>query len=555
MLSFALLCRSRSWAVLSLLTLSLLLVPPNARAGTYAFTGYTVTPGSGDTATYTPNNYPTATDSRSAFTSYGGAPEYYSVVANDKITAAFTWQPTNGNSAADPPPSCAIIQQTSSVSWTGAVTGNPPLPTGDCDTGLPASVSTYTTGYLTKGGSGTYYSLKSQPGASFTVDCTPTASSSGSSGSPGSGSHSSVSIFYSASASPVTITPGGTTPDSSGALNILVGQGCTASLNTPPFSVSQQSGWTWTVSGTKFQSWNVSSDQQTATLIPVPNPLTDPTPQWFWNDLGPSPTPETVVCTATVTPSAGQGSPFTVTATQKVTVQEPDWQSGLQAGYMQVNTLDSSFPSNYALWAGPPVVNPLGANGGMGWQAKVETPQTPVPFGRGSLEIVQLDTPNDSYTTYTNPVQTHTDPLNTAIHYKGLDVTCPYQNYVFAESTDPNARYSNGDAPGLQLTGFKVLVAGTPTTVVAASASFNGDYYDYLMYQPPSSGTSVSWVPLGTLHWSVTSSATLPDSKLWSDYKTVHGSDSAGTVTPDQDHFVPGNAFPLWTILNKPQAY
>ena len=121
-LSFALLCRSRSWAVLSLLTLSLLLASPNARAGTYAFSGYTVTPGSGDTATYTPNNYPTAADSRSAFTSYGGAPEYYSVVANDKITAAFTWQPNNGNSTADPPPACAIIQQTSSVSWTSGTT-------------------------------------------------------------------------------------------------------------------------------------------------------------------------------------------------------------------------------------------------------------------------------------------------------------------------------------------------------------------------------------------------------------------------------------------------
>jgi len=187
--------------VVSLLALSLLLAPPAARAGTYAFSGYTLTSGSGNTVTYTPNNYPTAADSGSAFTHYGGsAPETFSVVANDKITAAFTWQPTNGDSTADPPPSSAIIQQTSSVSWSGGVTGNPPPPTGACATGLPASVSTYTTGTLSKSGGGTYYFVQSQPGSSFTVDCTPTASSSGSSGSPGSGSHGDVRINYSVSA-------------------------------------------------------------------------------------------------------------------------------------------------------------------------------------------------------------------------------------------------------------------------------------------------------------------------------------------------------------------
>jgi len=289
-----------------LLTLSLLLASPAARAGTYAFSGYTVTPGSGNTATYTPNNYPTATGSGSAFTSYGGAPETFTVVANDKITAAFTWQPTNGNSTADPPPSCAIIQQTSSVSWTGGVTGNPPLPTGACDTGLPASVSTYTTGYLTKSGSGTYYWLKSQPGASFTVDCTPTASSSGSSGSPGSGSHSSVSIFYSASASPVTITPSGTTPDSSGNLHILIGQLCTATLGGIPVSFS---GLQWTATGKTLQGWTGGNGGSTGAPYGLANPytwsqphITDPGPAWYWSDVAGN---KTITCTATVTPPTG----------------------------------------------------------------------------------------------------------------------------------------------------------------------------------------------------------------------------------------------------------
>jgi len=379
---------------------------------------------------------------------------------------------------------------------------------------------------------------------------------------PGAGqTRANASATAKGSVYPMSITLSGTTPDASGNLNILVGQGCIPSLSTIPhlFTASNPPAYLWNVSGTTFQSWSPTTPATATTpanpnassYVPCSWPSQQAAPQWYWNDL--QQTPETVSCTATVTPPAGQGSPFSFTATQKVTVQVPHLDSGVATGYMQINTSDSSFPGNYALWAGPAA----GANwnGGILWQSRVQTPQTPVPFGLGSLEVVQLDTPNDSYTTNTNPVQTHTDPLNTSVHSKGLDLKYPYQSHVFAESTDPNASYLDGDAPGLQLTGFQVLVAGQPTTVVAASASFNGDYYDYLMYQPPSSGTTVSWVPLGTLHWSVTSSATLPDSKLWSDYVKVHGSDSAGTVNADQPKFKPDNTFPSWTIINTPQPY
>jgi len=461
-----LLYRPRCFAVVSLLTLSLLTA---AHAGTYAFSGYP------------------AAGSGSAFTSYGGTSEHFSVVANDKITAAFTWQPTNGDSTADPPPSSAIIQQTSSVSWTGGVTGNPP-PTGACNTGLPASVSTYTTGTLSKSGGGTYYFVQSQPGSSFTVDCTPTASSSGSSGSPGSGSHGDVRINYSVSASPVTITPNGTTPDSSGALNILVGQGCTASLNTPPFSVSQQSGWTWNVSGTKFQSWVVSSDHQTATLIPVPSPLTDPIPKWFWNDLNQA--TETVSCTATVTPPTGQGSPITVTATQKVTVQVPGWTASGAGGYMQVNTRAPGQGGVAALWAGP---SP-GQTGGMNWTATCTTPQTPVAFGTGTLQLVQLVTPNLSYIAASIPGVVHNDPEN---GQNGLDTVYPYPAPAYTEGTIM-APFKTNDSPSIALPNSTRLV------------SMTHQFTDYLMYLPPSGGNDIQWVPRGTFTWSTNGNATIP---------------------------------------------
>jgi len=487
--------RPRSFAVVSLLILSLLLAPPDARAGTYAFSGYTLTSGSGNTATYTPNNYPTAADSASAFTHYGGsAPETFSVVANDKITAAFTWQPTNGDSTADPPPSSAIIQQTSSVSWSGGVTGNPPPPTGACATGLPASVSTYTTGTLSKSGGGTYYFVQSQPGSSFTVDCTPTASSSGSSGSPGSGSHSDVRINYSVS----------------------------ASLNTPPFGVQQQSGWTWNVSGTTFQDWGPSSPlyPNASYFIGGYGPANQATTHWYWNDPGPNPTPETVTCTATVTPTDGKSAPFSVTAAQKVTVQVPAWRASGIGSYMQVNTKAPHDPE-YELW------------GSMDWTATVATPPQPA-FGTGSLELVQLVTSDDSYTTYTNPVQNRTDPFN---GITGLDTACPLYGHVSMESGPP---YMDNDNPGGQLTSSGSTLAG--------SAVQKGTFIDYLMYRPP--GSDVKWVPLASFLWSLNGNATVSISGNWADYVTVHLSDSAGTVTPSvTTPFKPWNTHPSWTQI------
>ena len=145
-----------------------------------------------------------------------------------------------------------------------------------------------------------------------------------------------LSLSYTATVSPVTISLGGTTPDTSGNQDILVGQQCTASLVGIPASCTV-SNYQWNVSGTTFQAWsNTTPANYSSTGASTPGSLANPMASyksngfgattstslsWYWVDA--MTTTETITCTATVTPPAGDGAAFSVTATQKVIVYVP----------------------------------------------------------------------------------------------------------------------------------------------------------------------------------------------------------------------------------------
>jgi len=427
------------------------------------------------------------------------------------------------------------VVETANAAWSG------PGSSGSCGIAnptTPASQPPNETGtrYTTNGG------------GTISVNCTLTASMSGYAPQPYQVLGGSAYVGYVASVSSVTINLVGTTPDGSGNLNILVGQGCTASLVGIPSTLLNNTAhpptYSWTVSGTKFQDWGPSSPlyPNASYFIGGPGPLTNPTAHWYWNDPGPNPTPETVTCTATVTPPVGQGAPFTVTVTQKVTVQVPDWQAVELGGYMEVNTSAPKY-SNYSLWAGPTASEAHnGFGGGMNWQAQAYTPTSPA-FGTGMFELVQIVTPSDSYTTLTNPVQNHSDPLN---GQTGLDVTYPY-GVVWSEP----AQLQDNDTPGLHLTGL-----GQSGNLTAASAMFQSSFADYLMYQPPSNGKGVKWVPLAAFSWGTNGNANIPYTNNWGDYVTQNLSDSAGTVTPSAvTPFNAWNTHPSWTNVDVSRAY
>lgn len=454
------------------------------------------------------------------------------------ITTTFTHTPATGMSdTTDPPPASVIVAETASAEADAYTT-----PAGDvsasCDDGI-GQTGTLDEWQDIEGGqdvgtngeascSGTRYRVVT--GATpLVLTCSPDASASSSDGYP---AH--TNVFYVAGVYPVTIQLGGTTLDSNGVDNILIGQLCSATLSGIPSGCTVT--YDWSVTGPIFQSWTVSSDQSYTTEVDGIGDATRANPSWYWHETGQNTSfDETVSCTATVTPPTGKGSPFTVSAAKPVVVWVPDWAATGVGGYMQVNK-SAPGDSNYELWAGPTQAEiNSGEAHGMNWSLSVATPTSPA-FGTGSLELVQILTPNDQYDTDTNPKVTKYDPLNNLL---GLDGVYPYAS---GYETDPPVQA--GDSPGLALIG---------STYQAFSADIDDSFADYLMYEPPGSG---QYVPLATFGWYTQGSATIPLTDSWSDYANVNGSDAAGTVTPSTStNYAQTNAFPSWTRIDAIGGY
>jgi len=364
--------------------------------------------------------------------------------------------------------------------------------------------------------SGTQYTGHSAPGASFTVQDTPSASSS-----PGQGKTGGVSISYSASASPVTINLTGAIQDSSGNWNILVGQGCSASLAGIPNNYTYTtedctvSNYQWKVSGTTFQSWSGTSSA--SSYVDGPGPLTNPTAHWYWNDLQPT-TKETVSCTATVTPPAGEGSPFTVTATKQVHVMVPPHTVTPVIGQVQLNAFRPRAGGNSWLYAGPDLINSRSANG-FDWYVSVTTPSL---FGGGGLwESVQIITVGRSRTPNNGSAQSSLYSGQT-----GLDQTCPYGSTHAADGTTSR----EGDSPGYSV----------ENTYQAYSAGES--FVDYILYCPP--GNDSAWVPLYKLAWNWSANASRPGNS-WTNWDPTV---SPGVIVKTLDSEYNGLQ-PSWTSI------
>ena len=250
------------------------------------------------------------------------------------------------------------------------------------------------------------------------VSCTPTSVYNIKCG-PGVGYYAAgaANAAYKATALPITINLTGTTPDSSGNQNILVGQGCTASVSgIPPDLLNNTTHppvYNWSISGTTFQTWQSqtpaigddSANLDASYYVTGPGPLNNSTARWFWNDL--HQTQETVYCTVTLTPPDGQGSAFTVTASDDVIVMRPLWTATGTGGYVKVNLYPGT--NNYEIYAGPTASQfANGQTGGMNFAATVTSPD-PSLFGNGSLELAQLVTPDLSFKTVEDDEYTYSE--------------------------------------------------------------------------------------------------------------------------------------------------
>ena len=439
--------------------------------------------------------------------------------ASGTIGYAFTWDGGPGNA---PPPPAVIKTETCTVQYgvlNGAGSDGNPLAAAGADPPSPAGSAWACT----------KYSGIDAPGATLTDSLAGAFASARATGPDGGAA--SAGVFDTVSYSPVSLQLVGPAPDSGGNLDILIGQHCSASIQGIPSALLPYTTYQWSVSGSTFQNWTVSTNAagQINGMTTFNNGLgvlTNSTAGWCWNDLGPTPTPETVSCTVTVRPPMGHGNPFTVTPSQTVTVYIPNWAALGYGGAMEVSTgIPQGNGTDFWLWAGP--IAGTGAGAGMEIGATVSPPvPNPAGFGAGTLELVQLVIPDESYTAYNDfgILSTYTNSEN---GQEGLDGVYPYPWW----QTTPV--YEAFDSPGINL-----------TETYAISADMHSQFEDYLMYFPPS---CAQCVPVAHFVWSTDGSATIPTTNNWANFVNP-----AGTVTPSGTNtgFLPDNSFPMWSVVN-----
>lgn len=396
--------------VISALAASLLLPLPTADAGTYIWTTIDAKGNvtaqsptySGDTFLNQGAKDPDIEDytigSDGTYGAGGGNTADYAddapaeITCFGTITATFTWQL---DYPGELPPICAIVEQQSSA---GA--GCDGVGTGSYDDGLGHSGSVDEPG--SNGSDGTLCSAKTSPGATFTVECSPSADSGP--------AYADVfaSVSYSAVAFPVVIDLGGPVAgannklilDANGNPQILIGQPCGASLSGIP-DECVPSDYNWNIEGATFQSWSPTTpateekaaDPQASHYVDGPGVLTEPSAFWYWNEL--HETSKLVSCSVTVTPPPGQGVAFTVSASQGVHVYVPIWQVTGSGGYVKVGLYKPGNASS-EFFAGPTTTQVAannGQTGGMNIAAKVTSPDAAL-FSDGTLDLCQIVTPD-----------------------------------------------------------------------------------------------------------------------------------------------------------------
>ena len=317
--------------------------------------------------------------------------------------------------------------------------------------------------------------------------------------------------------------------------NILVGQGCTASLSGLPSIPGATITYNWAVTGHTFQSWNGTSGTTPVKAVLGFGAPANPTAHWYWSDQQNT---QNVTCTATVTPPSGQGSSFTITPVQSVLVNVPTADAKNFTGVGHIGLYHSG-SSQLSMLADPTaLMQNSNRNFGSTWETSVLL-KTPFTGSPGKWGYAQIITPGEYLTTEDgiltpSPYTTGKEYLDGAFPYKVPKDPTDQPTHL----TDSISRniYNNGDSPALPL--YDLYKEGTLT-----------DYFGtYLMFLPPAAPSAaisndVQWVPLQKSKWNTNLHAYRPDSGLWSDFSPTQ---SVGPVVLERD-FAGFYNHPEWT--------
>ncbi len=537
------------------------LATPHAQAGTYIWQTKDAngkitaqSPSfSGGTATglfYSPQgkpiysaSYPPATGS----TYSGGGGRIPNPTATGAISATLTWQadPTKPTDPA-PPAGSVVVTETCTAKASAIVQANATC-SAQCDDGMGQSGSTQSVS-----GTPSYYNTATPPqvtqytasvsttdtrysvggGSTISLTLSPSASATASGPNYGGGLETAATVSYTVSVSPVTISLPGTKTDGNGNLRILVGQKCTGMLNGIPSALTPTTAnhpvYEWSVDGNTFQSWNVASDQSTATATYGIGDSTQASPSWCWSDKAQV---QYVFCKVTLTPPAGQGSSFVVNAEQPVTLDAPNPGGDEGTGTVQVNALypaiDNNNPGVYSLWAGPgPNKIP---NSGIEFDDTENMALTTLYGSTGTWYHLQLVTPNK----FRAPAG---GSLTAGSHngQQGLDGGFPYGGTFPADGNQANS--PDIDSPGFAL--------GDVAPNAYQEYSVQKETFTmYIMYTPP--GNNSVPVPVSSYTWYWNVDITIPSAptpKSWSNWGSAP---TNGTIVAQsaQSTF----QFPTWS--------
>ena len=496
----ALLCRLRSFAALSLLTLLAFASPCAAQQYPGGGSGGSGYPGGGGAYTGPVYTGGTVTTNDGYFDyslfndgTWGGL--YYASGGNSAtphtttcaggITATYKWN--NGGSTDNVVPKCVIIAEYCKAYWTGSASSGGTL-TGGCTNPLGGALVPDTPG---PGESWEYtsYRVQNSPPELLQISSSPEAHvKATNSSSPTSASNGTASVHYGATVSPVYLLLN----DQKTAFQALTGQQITGKLDLHQAPALKISAYTWTVSGSAIKNWDpygVAADKKTPQqLFPLTSDdltKTDTSPDHSGISVPPLNFYDqkaelvTVTCKIDFTFPNGRTSTLTVTS-KPVTFLKPkvtNW--GIETGYARL----SAQPGIFALMPAPNT----GFSGGEYWHDV--TISVPLPFSGGSGCFAQLITPNFEMFQDGSSIPA-ADPNNKA---KGLDNNFPYVGYQWVVP----ALGTQSDTPATGVGSVNV-----PQYQGWNTANRSDQFTTWVMYKPPAFGAQEAiWVPLQNYSW------------------------------------------------------
>jgi len=409
-----------------------------------------------------------------------------SVTCEGQITATFTWQPYGSNDAA---PTHVVIAEEGRTNFGSGYSGaNPAAPTvADCSNalGFPVVVNAPNPNFSGGESNGVKYHIKSDPGESFTVNCSPFAKVAGTGIVDPNGNHGTgggnVLVGYKATATPLEIVlEGGIGPRND--KQFLIGQRVAASLQSGGLVASAR---LWGASGgAPFLSY--IADNQNGNYTALGLQLND---SFNFHFKQPTSTtnPAIVSCNVTlaVPPGALPAAGLTAFLTQECKAIPP------------VSTLNATI-GNVELWPSnnPTVVTLRGAvhtapdgpyTHGIFWTGIVTSPErfTQAYNGdAGRWNFTQVVTPG-RFATYVDG--------NTIIPqnmvYNGIEVLDGHFGYQNTDFPADVFQYFSSDGPAQGVQGN-----------AAVEVNINDTFLTYTMYKPPGDGSC--FVPLQNLTWS-----------------------------------------------------